>query len=516
MNWLVDTPYLVFPVNTKAKQKRLTFERAGEPVYELDIKLDTVAPDFWAYIDVRRFLGETLTLSVCPAMPLSVRGASELDLPGLYEEPFRPQVHFTTKNGWINDPNGLVYADGVYHLFYQHNPAESAWSNMHWGHAVSRDLLHWEERPIALFPRKNGTIFSGSAVVDERNLLGKNTEDSQAVVLFYTDTAGYHQCMAYSCDGCQTVVDCPETPVVRHIAGENRDPKVVFCDELNAYVMALYLEGDEYCLLRSENLRDWQELQRVHLPGDSECPDLFPLTTDSGERRWVLMGAHDNYRIGDFRTGKFRSTAPIRSLHFGASAYAGQTYSNLPNGRVVRMVWDQWHIHTDRFAGQLGIPMEFTITTVDGEEYLTALPVRELQTLYRDNQSREKLRLRPEEAFSAPLSDSAYHIRLKGLSDSAARLNLTVFGRSMVFDVAHNRLLLGNASAPLSISGEFDVEVVIDRCSIEVFGDGGRLYLGSVTPDTVMDRSLPFMTLETDCECVVSMLEWHSLESIWR
>jgi len=369
---------------------------------------------------------------------------------------------------------------------------------------------------MALFPRKNGTIFSGSAVVDERNLLGKNTADSPTVVLFYTDTAGYHQCMAYSCDGCQTVVDCPDAPVVQHIAGENRDPKVVFCEELNAYVMALYLEDDEYCLLRSENLRDWQELQRIRLPGDNECPDLFPLTTDSGERRWVLMGAHDKYRIGDFRTGKFRSEEPVRSLHFGASAYAGQTYSNLPNGRVVRMVWDQWHIHTDRFAGQLGIPMELTITTVDEEEYLTALPVRELQTLYRDNNRLNEWSLRPEAAFSTVLSDSAYHIRLQGLSDSAACLTLTVFGCSMVLDAAHNRLTLGTASAPLSISGGFDVEIVIDRCSMEVFADAGRLYLGSVTPDTVMDRSLPSMTLETDRECTVSVLEWHSLESIWR
>lgn len=145
-------------------------------------------------------------------MEIPYTEADEMTLPDLYREPYRPQIHFTTKNGWINDPNGLVYLNGAYHLFYQHNPCEPKWNNMHWGHAVSTDLIHWKELDIALFPDRTGDMFSGSAIVDTQDLLGLQKDDVPSVLLYYTTTKPFSQYLAYSTDGLKTVQKYSTTP----------------------------------------------------------------------------------------------------------------------------------------------------------------------------------------------------------------------------------------------------------------------------------------------------------------
>ena len=193
MRITVKNNYLIFPVNTLATGKRLTFSRDNKTVYDLNIKIDYFNPNFYAYIDVSRFIGQTVDISVNPQIKLDFRVSDEIDIDNLYSEPMRPQIHFTTKNGWINDPNGLIFIDGTYHMFYQYNPTESNWDNMHWGHATSTDLLHWTEQKTALFPDERGTMFSGSGVLDEKNLLGKNTDTKKAALLYYTTTVPFAQ-----------------------------------------------------------------------------------------------------------------------------------------------------------------------------------------------------------------------------------------------------------------------------------------------------------------------------------
>lgn len=169
MKITIKNNYLIFPVNSLATNKCLTFNMSGKTVYMLDIKIDYYNSDFYAYIDVSRFIGQTLDISVEPKIKLDFRVADEIDIDNLYSEPLRPQIHFTAKNGWLNDPNGLIYLNGTYHMFYQYNPAESNWGNMHWGHATSKDLVHWTEKKTALFPDDRGMMFSGSAILDEKN-----------------------------------------------------------------------------------------------------------------------------------------------------------------------------------------------------------------------------------------------------------------------------------------------------------------------------------------------------------
>ena len=237
----IQKKYLIFPVNTFLPRKKLMFKIDGETVYSLNIKLDNYAPDFFAYIDVSRFMDKEIELDVNPETEINFKESDTMELENLYSEPLRPQVHFSTKNGWINDPNGLIYLNGVYHMFYQYNPAEPEWENMHWGHAQSRDLVHWEEKDTALFPDSRGTMFSGSAFLDEKNVSGLKDGENNAALLFYTATEPFCQYMSYSTDDFKTIAHYGKQPVVPHILDCNRDPKVVFCDELNCYIMALYL-----------------------------------------------------------------------------------------------------------------------------------------------------------------------------------------------------------------------------------------------------------------------------------
>ena len=512
----IKNKYLIFPVNTLSTKKVLTFKINGETVYELNIKLDNGNPNFYAYIDVSRFIGQTMDIFVAPEMKLEFREADEMNIDNLYCEPMRPQVHFTTKNGWINDPNGLVYNDGIYHMFYQYNPTEPNWDNMHWGHAVSSDLIHWEEKDVALFPDERGTMFSGSAILDDKNLLGKNVGNNKSALLFYTTTAPFCQHMSYSTENFETIERYTEKPVVPHIKGENRDPKVVFCDELDCYIMALYLDEDIYCIFSSDDLINWEELQRIHLVGDNECPDIFPLYDSEGARKWVIIGAPDKYLVGNFENGKFVAEQSALSLHYGTSGYAGQSFSNLPNNRIVRMVWDRWGLPAFNFNGQMGIPMEMSLSKYDGNYYLQANPVEEIKGLYKNTKTYSNVSLAPEEMFSEILQCTAQLLKFKGESPENGVMTVSIFGRSIGFDFANNKMNIGDCTAPITLTHSgFDIIVLIDRCSMEVFADGGKIFMSCLNNNTVSDFNIPYLTIQADKKMALDNIEINSLNSIW-
>ena len=513
----IKEKYLIFPVNTMLTPKKMTFSDGNETVLELDVRLDNLTPDFYAYVDVARFIGKTLTVSIHPETEISYKTSDILSFPDLYREPFRPQVHFSTKNGWINDPNGLVYINGEYHLFYQHNPCDHRWGNMHWGHAVSKDLIHWEEKEIALFPDETGMMFSGSAIVDQDNRLGLQETDVPTVLLFYTATKPFAQYIAYSTDGLKTIHKYQKEPVIPHIEAENRDPKIVWCDELDAYLLALYLSGNEYALLTSDNFVDWKLLEKVTLPGDCECPDIFPITDQHGNRKWVLYGASSRYLVGDFTNGHFVPSQEVRSLHYGASAYAGQTFSNVQDGRIIHIAWNIWYLPVPRFAGQMGIPVELTLEECDGTHYLCANPVSELESLFKDDAQYSKLCLNKEEEKQFSLNKGAYFIKASANCRNQTALTFTIFGRSFVCDFSKNAITLGDRTAPLSMeSGKLDLTLICDACSMEIFSDGGKSYLSSVADYTVCDYNVPKFLIKASENCEIETLEIHALDTIWK
>lgn len=428
-------------------------------------------------------------------------------------EVYRPKLHFTAKKGWINDPNGLIYTDGIYHMFFQHDPSNITPEHMHWGHAVSTDMIHWQEKEIALYPDDRGSMWSGSAIVDKNNLLGKNTDENAAVLLYYTTTKPFVQNISYSTDGFKTIHHFEGNPVVEHIMGTNRDPKVVFCDELDCYVMILHLKGQIYALLKSENLTDWSEFQRIENL-DSECPDIFPLLLNDGTRKWVIMGAGDNYLVGDFVNGKFMPSQPKQLLHYGNVAYAGQTFSNLEKGRIVRIVWNRnWNFDTKTFAGQMGIPMDLSLCMHNGKYYIGANPINEIEKLYLKTDCCNNLFITPESEFDYKLENSPYLIKIKTEMQKSGNVELGFFGVETVIDFDKQEIHIADLCAPLSVTNEnVDITLIIDRCSTEIFADGGKIYMSCLT-DCNPDFSELF--IKSNSEIKIERLELHSLDSVY-
>lgn len=350
--------YLPVPVSDRADPVKLRIFHDGRLVRDLDVRFSPESPDH-IYTYPLPMDDCTVTVHDVPYAPVL------LDAPAAFDV-VRPAWHFTA-DGWLNDPNGcFLGVDGLYHLFYQFNPVGSAWGNMHWGHAVSRDLLHWESRPTALFPDETGTMFSGSAVVDADNVSGLGDGSRPPVLLFYTAAGGtnelsagrrFVQCLAYSTDGGTSFRKYDANPVIPWLEAENRDPKVFPAGD-GTYVCALYLSGNDYAIFSSPDLLHWTMMQRLTLPGDDECPDLYPLPYENGVK-WVFSGASGWYLTGDLKDGVFTvDEFPPRRIGCDSDdSYAAQTFFSFDGVRR-RIAWSRWH-----YAGSTGLPYRCSMTT---------------------------------------------------------------------------------------------------------------------------------------------------------
>lgn len=476
MKQMMDKRYLALPVSAHAQMKKLCIRSAdGKLLYDLDIRLDPVGRRFTYYADMGRFSGNEVEISCVPHVACDFSLTDEI--PVSLDQPFRPEAHFSAHLGWINDPNGLVLYEGKYHLFFQHNPVGPTWGNMHWGHAVSTDLMHWQELETALFPDETGTMFSGSAIIDRNNVTGLQENEHEPLLLFYT-AAGNHsamsggaaftQCMAYSVDGGVTFRKYEKNPVLPHVTGDNRDPKVIWCAEINAFVMALYLQGCEYALYTSVNLLEWSLLQKIDLPGDNECPDFFPLELD-GETYWVLSGAHDCYYVGSMKNGRFEPVQEIRQLGAsGRSAYAAQTYSDLPDHRRVRISWNTFDLPGMPFNCSMTTPIDlFLVRAQDGKINLCAKPVAEIDCLYGKSASGQGC---------TDMPGKANDVRVSLPAGESHRFSL--FGLEISVDASNNTVCAGKYEMKAETSGgRMNLRIIQDVHSIELFSSDGAGYM---------------------------------------
>lgn len=314
--------YINFPVSHATDRKTMTMTDKNGELCRFVIRLAEGEPDYWTFRDVTDLKGRAITLSYDGSEEALSKVYQADTFPGednIYKETYRPQYHFTTRRGWINDPNGMVFYNGKYHLFYQHNPFEREWENMHWGHAVSTDLLHWQELPVALHPDTLGTIFSGSAVIDYGNTAGYNGKNGEpAMVAFYTaDLPQYErQCMAYSLDEGRTFTKYHGNPVIdshkKWQSRDTRDPKVFWYAPGKHWVMVLN-ERDGHSIYNSQDLKKWT--YESHITGFWECPELFELPVDGNKanRKWIMWGASGSYMIGSFDGKTF--TPETNKLH---------------------------------------------------------------------------------------------------------------------------------------------------------------------------------------------------------
>ena len=295
----------------------------------------------------------------------------------------RPNIHFTADTGWINDPNGLVFSEGKYHLYFQYNPCNISWQNMSWGHAVSSDLLHWKQEEIALVPDEHGTMFSGCGLKNEKGLLGL---PSEALVFFYTAAGAktpwgkeerhFTQRVAYSLDGGKTLVKM-EKPYLEMIESENRDPKIFWHEETSAYIMTLWLEGNDFAIFRSKDLECWEMSDRFTLSEAWECPDLMKLYSEDGEAHWLFWSADGFYYWGDFDGYHFKTDGVQHKAYINKLAYAAQTYSGV-EGRTITVPWLRTSNKGRLYTGAMGLPRELSVKVIEGEKYLVQRAVREL------------------------------------------------------------------------------------------------------------------------------------------
>lgn len=413
-----------------------------------------------------------------------------------YDEPYRGQFHFSSRSGWMNDPNGSFYYRGQYHLFYQHNPHGLAWDTMHWGHAVSPDLVHWTQKPVALEPGVHaGNLWSGNGIVDTRNVTGLRSGPDDPILLF-SGTNGV--VVHYSLDGARTfqtfdrgreVIDTGDV--------ESRDPKVFWHAPTQRWVLVLWVAGGVN-LYSSTDLLRWEFRSRFTADWLFECPDMFQLPVDGNpaSQRWVLAGARNNaYVLGDFDGTTFTPTSGVQRQDFGGGAaespfYASQTFTGDPAGRVVQTAW-QGGNRGGTWTGNLSFPAQLGLRTFPDGIRLTRDPIGELATLRRDPYSLGAQTLRPGANPLASLRADTYELTaefdLAGATASRFGFRLHTradgsFDREVGYDRAA-RTLYGVPLAP--VGDRLRVRILVDRGQLEIFGaDGGFSFTDNVNFDS--------------------------------
>jgi sucrose-6-phosphate hydrolase SacC (GH32 family) len=443
----------------------------------------------------------------------------------LYDETYRPQFHFTAKSGWLNDPNGLVFDGGRWHLFFQHNPFGTKWGNMTWGHAVSTDLFHWQQWPNALEPDELGTMFSGSAVIDRDNTAGFGRG---AMVVLYTAAGGtspaskgkpFTQCLAYSTDGGRTMTKFPGNPVLRHIAGGNRDPKVFWHAPTKRWIMALFVEPREggrtvntIQFFASPNLKDWTFLSRID--DFFECPDCFelPIDADAMRTKWVLFGADGNYALGTFDGEKFVKESGKFRGDFGPSFYAAQTYSDAPEGRRILIGWMRDGRYPQMpFNQQMGIPTELTLRTTPDGVRMFKWPVRELATLVT---SERPIPAGPVTGKIALTQTPAELLDIEAEFEPG-EAGISFDFRGLPVRWRDGKLTVGTHTAQVKpLDGKLALRILVDRASVEVFANRGLVTVSHCFLPK-RDAEKAEMTVEGDSAKVVSMRA-RELRSAWK
>ncbi len=446
-----------------------------------------------------------------------------------YHEVYRPQFHFSPKTGWTNDPNGLVWYKGEYHLFFQHNPFETRWGNMTWGHAISQDLVHWTQMENALLPDKMGTMFSGSGIVDSDNTAGLQKGPEKTLIVFYTaagDTSDeskgqpFTQCMAYSNDRGRTWTKYAGNPVVPNIVGSNRDPKVVWHAPTRKWIMVVYLTGSAFRFLSSPDLKSWTKLQDISVPDTRECPDFFetPVEGEPGETRWVWTSAADRYLVGSFDGRRFIPEVMTQPGAQGQNYYAVQTYSNIPDGRRIQLGWMSKAVYPGMpFNQQMSFPYELKLRRFPYTLKLCSEPVKEIELLHDTPRTWNHLDLDPGTNPLASLSGDLWDIQAEIDPGRAVEVGFRIRGRKVSFTVnpKEPRLYNGEASTAvvLPADGRLKLRILVDRTSVEVFANDGEWVMPCCFVPKPEDQSVALFA--DGGRAHILSLRIHRVKSIW-
>ena len=525
----VANKYLIMPIRNGGERSTIKVSIDGKVVrqYGLTLAASAAEAHWYAFFTIGNEKGKKAMVEATATEEGFALIKQSDTIPGeenFYREPHRPQFHFTQKVGWNNDPNGMVYHQGKWHLFFQHNPVGLPWGNMTWGHATSKDLLHWEQHPDKIFPKTmcKGDAFSGSAIVDKRNTGGWG---ENAMVIFLTDT-GAGEAIAYSTDNGDTITFYDQNPVLKH---KGRDPKVSWYaygkddqpldDKAKAlgghWVMAVYDEdpkhGKNAAFYTSTNLKEWTE--QSHLPGYFECTDLFqlPVDGDAKNTRWVVFAADSKYAVGQFDGKTFTPEHQGKhQVHYGPY-YASQTFDNSPDGRRIQIGWNKVGA-PGPYNQHFSIPTVLTLRKTEEGIRMFCEPIQDIEKLRVKTNKAEAQKLEAGKPVDLAVGSDLLDIRLTVEVGTAESIELKVPGRSVKYDVKAGNL---NGAAMKPVDGKISVQVLVDRAIMEISGNAGRVFISGAGPGKKVDAPALSLTA-TGGEAKVVQFEAHEMKSIWN
>lgn len=518
--------FLLLPVQENAPEGKVNIIVNNEFQLEqnINIRLAREKVDYYVPLDLSAYQGKSVSVDVT-GMPSSSLCWKEIKLSDTFDssnrETYRPVYHHTPVYGWMNDPNGMFYKDGVYHLYFQYNPYGSMWANMTWGHSTSTDLTHWTYEGTAIVPDAWGAIFSGSCVVDKDNTAGFG---KGAVVAFYTSAKStpwgdvQSQSMAYSLDNGKTFIKYEHNPILTSTERDFRDPKVFWYAPGKHWVMMLAV-GQEMQIYSSGNLKEWKKessfgaMQGAH-GGVWECPDLVEVAVEgSKEKKWVLIcnlnpggpfgGSAAQYFVGSFDGKKFVNESPTQTkwLDWGKDNYATVTWSNAPAGRCIALGWmSNWqyanNVPTTQYRSANTLARDLTLYRAGGELYLKSKPSPEIKKARAEEKKISTFEVKGNYEVASLLADNkgAYEIEMTIENKGTSKIDFSLMNEkgekvAMYYDVVRKQFVMDRSAsgivgfsrdfpavtvAPVRNTDQIHLRLFIDRSSVEAFGEEGE------------------------------------------
>lgn len=521
----VAKKFLLLPVQENAPECKIGIinNNKSEGVL-MNVRLAREKVDYYVPYDISAYAGQDISIDI-QGMPSSSLCWKEIKLSDTFDssnrETYRPVYHHTPVYGWMNDPNGMFYKDGVYHLYFQYNPYGSMWGNMTWGHSTSTDLTHWTYEGTAIVPDAWGAIFSGSCVVDKDNTAGFG---KGAVVAFYTSAKStpwgdiQSQSMAYSLDNGKTFIKYEHNPILTSTERDFRDPKVFWYAPGKHWVMMLAV-GQEMQIYSSGNLKEWKKessfgaMQGAH-GGVWECPDLVEVAVEgSKEKKWVLIcnlnpggpfgGSAAQYFVGSFDGKKFVNESPTQTkwLDWGKDNYATVTWSNAPAGRCIALGWmSNWQyansVPTTQYRSANTLARDLTLYRVGGELYLKSKPSPEIKKARAEEKKIPTFEVKGNYEVASLLADNkgAYEIEMTIENKGTSKIDFSLMNEkgekvAMYYDVVRKQFVMDRSAsgivgfsrdfpavtvAPVRNTDQIHLRLFIDRSSVEAFGEEGE------------------------------------------
>jgi fructan beta-fructosidase len=451
-----------------------------------------------------------------------------------YDELYRPQFHFSPEKNWLFEPNGFVFYQGEYHLFYHNVSVTNKIFNDQLGHAVSKDLVHWKHLPFAFTPNEktdrktSSPPTAGSAVIDSLNVSGLQQKGEKPMLIFYSDDAG-NQNLAFSNDKGITWTKYDKNPLIAVSGGEARDPKVFYHGQSGKWILALYQNPADskktpgISFYNSSDLLHWTFSS--HLEGFGECPDIFEIGLEGSttEKKWIVLSGEGSYMTGSFDGLEFKPETEMRQLDLGKNFYAAQTLSNSPNGKVIQIAWMRGGEFTDMtFNGQMSFPTELSLRTTKKGPVLCRKPIENISSLYDKEIKKKDKNFIPglKGSLVGGMKGDAVFIKavfLPKTSDSfgfIVRTGKKSEGTDIRYDTAKKILEVNGVKMPLEpVDGKIELQLLVDRSSIEIFANQGEVGISSCFSPVQGEEELLLYT--QGGELYMESLEAYNLKSAW-